>query len=183
MLTSKYHMSTIIAIFFALGIGILIGGTLGQTWMVQTENRIVDTLMTRYENQISVNQLLQKQLGSLQLMNQTAAPILKNQKVVWIRPNEEHNELLPFVMKSAGVEWIEQTSFDSLSAPDIILISEPFKIQQIDEQFQSKVIDVHPKSLKFDDPQEAVDFILYLKQITEEDTHAAFGIYRYPGLE
>jgi hypothetical protein len=188
-------MSTIIAIFFALGIGILIGGTLGQTWVVQTENRIVDMLMARYENQISTNQLLQKQVGSLQLMNnQTSAPILHDHKIMWIRPKDTHNELLPFVMKSAGVDWIELSvdenlkysdpSFGSMAIPDIILISEPLLIQQMAGEFRSKLVDVNPKYLEFNEPQEAVDFILYLKEIMEEDdSRAVLGVYRYPGLE
>jgi len=187
-------MSTIIAIFFALGIGILIGGTLGQTWMVKTENNIVEILMNRYEGQLTLNQLLQKQMSSLQLMNQTTAPILQNQKIMWIRPQDAHNELLPFVMKSAGVDWIEQNEdasiFDidqaiqSNQAPDIIILSETSLIPQISDAYiSSKLIEIHPKILKFNDPQEALDLILYLKKIMEEESDAAFGIYRYPGME
>jgi hypothetical protein len=193
LLTSKYHMSTIIAIFFALGIGILIGGTLGQKWVVQTEDRVVDLLMTRYENQLSLNQLLQKQIGSLQLMSQASAPILQNRKIMWIRPDDLQNELLSFVIRSAGAEWSEQsmaegiTAFDSdldtSSAPDIILVSDSGLLNSIPHEMVPKVIQVSPQALRFNSPEEALDFILYLKKISEGETHEVLGIHHYPGLE
>lgn len=198
LLSSKYHMSTIIAIFLALGMGILIGGTLGQQWVYQTEDRLVDLLMNRYEDQLSVNQLLQKQITSLQLMNQTTSvPLLQNRKIGWIRPEDAHNDLLAFVMKSAGADWSEfdadivQKQSAQLFNQDVILISEP-EFTQSEQSAMNKldIVDTHPKwiavqseVLRFNEPEEAVNFILYVKQMLEEDTHAAASVYRYPGVE
>lgn len=198
MLSSKYHMSTIIAIFLALGIGILIGGTIGQQWVYQTEDRIVDLLMNRYEDQLSVNQLLQKQISSLQLMNQsTSVPLLQNQKIGWVRPEDVHNDLLAFVMKSAGAEWSEfdaeiiQEQTTQLLAQDVLLISESeFSIPEQSSMNKIDIVDTRQKwitvqaeTLRFNEPKEAVNFILYVKRRLEEDTHAAASVYRYPGME
>ncbi len=183
MLTNRYHISTIIAIFFALGIGLLIGGTLGQTWMLQTENRIVDMAMMKYENQLSLNQLLQKQLVSLQLMNQYNTPLLQDQKIVWVRPYEATNDLLPFLMKFAGAKWEENQDLQSIVSPDIILVSDSETPTFIHPD--AKVIYIEPRALQFTEPQEAINFIIYLKNIIskEEQSHAAIGIYYYPSLE
>jgi uncharacterized membrane protein YciS (DUF1049 family) len=56
MLSGKYHMGSLIAIFFALGIGILIGGSLGQKWMFQTEQHTLRILMDKYEGKLEENQ-------------------------------------------------------------------------------------------------------------------------------
>ncbi|MEB3103508.1 copper transporter [Ferviditalea candida] len=146
MLTSKYHIASLIAIFIALGIGILLGGTLGQQWMHETEQNLVKILVEKYDRQVSQNQLLQKQIVSLQMMNQSE-PILENKKIVWIRPSSVKNEMLQIIMKSAGADWSEQnaeklqaywnageadtlqvfwsTETGGVPPPDIIVISDP----------------------------------------------------------
>jgi hypothetical protein len=202
LLTTRYHIGSIIAIFVALGIGILIGGTLGQKWMHQTENSIVELLMERYEQQLTFNQLLQKQIGSLQLMNQTVSPIFHHKKIVWIRPQSEKNEVLPLAMKAAGADWVEKNSdmvfaksdldFEN-TLPDIIMISDPEISKRLtvffDEwrssgkQFVPKVIDVSSERLDWNKPEDVVNFVLYLKKVIEEESHATIGYYRYPGVE
>lgn len=205
MLTTKYHIGSMIAIFFALGTGILIGGTLGQKWMHQTEAGIVEMLVDKYEKQVSQNQQLQKQIGSLQLMNQSVSPIFNHERIVWIRPRSAENEMLALVMKSTGAEWIEQntdmldeparTVFEQIeqTIPDIIMISDPEVSAKVSDYFYQreasgtgfapKVVDISSKQLQLTEPQDIVNFIIYLKNILQEESHAAISLYRYPGME
>ncbi len=205
MLTSKYHIGSIVAIFFALGIGILLGGTLGQKWMFHTEDNIVRTLMDKYEAQAAENQRLQKQIGSLQLMNQALSPVLEHKTIWWVHPGGEKNEMLEAIMTSAGAEWVDRAA-DGLfpygrdeeawsraaSRPDIIVVSDPAALRRLRAELGNRaaeggpvpqIIDVGDRGLRLDEPQAIVDFILFLRKMIEEEPHAAVGVYRYSGLE
>jgi hypothetical protein len=202
MLSTRYHIGTIIAIFFALGIGIIIGGTLGGQFVRSTEDNIIQLLIDKYEEQIAQNVAMQKEIGSLQLINQTIAPILNDKTIVWIRPASEKNELLPAIVKSTGAEMIEAHP-DTLAAffetdsskgpmPHIILVSDPDVSSRIHNQLRDlsqkasgvpKVVDLTTSNLHLDEPQDVVNFIFFIKKIIEEDSHAAFSLYRYSGLE
>lgn len=132
-------MGSLVAIFFALGIGILIGGSLGQKWMFQTEQHTLSILMDKYEGQLDENQKLHKDINALQLMQRTVAPMLEHKRILWIRPHTLQNDILAQMMVSAGAEWFE-TEADTWMAgvstqsvgtkqTDMIIISDP---QQID---------------------------------------------------
>ncbi len=205
MLSSKYHIGSIIAIFVALGIGILLGGTLGQQWMRQTEQSMMSMLMEKYDRQITENQRMQKQIMSLQLMNKTVNPLLDHKRVMWVRPTGSENAIFSMLMSVAGADLYEIDSalFSTLAGssvqgkdgmpPDLIVISDPTAASQISaedgmeslsaEGSLPKVIDVSGRTEALREPKDAVDFILYLKKILEEQTHATVSFYHYSGLE
>lgn len=134
-------MGSLVAIFFALGIGILIGGSLGQQWMFETEQHTLSILMDKYEGQLEENQKLHKDINSLQLMKQTVAPMLEHKRILWIRPHNLQNDMLAQMMISAGADWIETEAGTWLSGistqsvepkqTDIIIISDPLQIDLI----------------------------------------------------
>ena len=66
MLTTRYHLSTIVAIFFALGIGILLGGSLGQQWLSERQQALVERLEKRYEEVQDRSHQLEKRIIRLQ---------------------------------------------------------------------------------------------------------------------
>ncbi|MGI6125561.1 MAG: copper transporter [Planifilum sp.] len=66
MLSTRYHLSTIVAIFFALGIGILLGGSLGQQWLSDRQQALVERLEKRYEEVQERSHQLEKRVGTLQ---------------------------------------------------------------------------------------------------------------------
>jgi len=66
MLSTRYHLSTIVAIFFALGIGILLGGSLGQQWLSGRQQALVERLEKRYEEVQTRSHQLEKRIGTLQ---------------------------------------------------------------------------------------------------------------------
>lgn len=203
MLTTKYHLSTIIAIFFALGLGILIGGTLGQRWVTETEDHIVKMLANKFEQQVSLNLGLQKQINYLQLVNQTVSPILKDRTIWWIRPVAMKNDMLSMVMKSAGAHWVEKDlkkftyphdmGSDPKEFPDLIMMSEAEGFVGLTihnshggletDSCVPKLVEVDSAKTQFIEPKEAIHFIYYLKKLMEDKSHAAMGYYHYTGME
>lgn len=107
MVSGKYHIGSIVAVFFALGVGIVIGGTLGQQWMFQTEQHTVGLLMDKYERQIDENRRLREDEASWLVMQQAIAPVLEDKRVWWVRPEHADNALLPQMMAAAKAQWIE----------------------------------------------------------------------------
>ncbi|WP_160643740.1 copper transporter [Chengkuizengella marina] len=190
MVSSRFYIITIISIFLALGIGIFIGSTLGQQWIHQTEESIAERFMEKYESQLSINQELQKQVGSLQLLNQkTTVPIFQHKKMMWMSSEDVSKDMLAFAIQSAGGEWLEAPMKE---VPDLIIVSEEqFELMtnqmkdwnSINEQSNPIIIQVSSNVLPFDEPQEIVNFMMYIKRIMEEESHATFGVYNYPSLE
>lgn len=200
MLSTRYHIASIMAVFLALGVGILIGGTLGQKWMHEAEDSVVKMLMNKYDQQLSVNQELKKQLGSLQLIYRQLDPILQNKKILWIRPDDASNEMIAFIFKAAGADWREinpepvtAAVSNSSSVPDIILISnvethelllnEMQRLQENGDASVPMVLDVSAQFSNLDEPEEVVNFIFHLKQLTEGDNHAATDFNYHTGME
>jgi hypothetical protein len=120
LLSGKYYMGSLVAIFFALGIGILIGGSLGQKWMFQTEQHTLSILMDKYEGKLEENQKLHKDMNALQLMQQTVAPLLEHKRILWVRPHSLENDMLAQMMISAGVDWVETEADTWLGSVDRI---------------------------------------------------------------
>lgn len=58
MISTRYHLFTVISLFLALGIGILIGGSLGQQWLSEKQHVLVDQLEQHYLLQQEKNRLL-----------------------------------------------------------------------------------------------------------------------------
>ncbi|MDP5273619.1 copper transporter [Chengkuizengella axinellae] len=189
MVPSRFYLITVISIFLALGIGIFIGGTMGQQWINQTEKNIAESIMEKYETQLSINQELQNQIGSLQLLNQKTTPIFQHKKMMWVSSEDVNKDMLAFAIQSEGGEWIESPVNE---APDLVMVSEgqsDFMSNQMNrwhsfnEQAHPIIVQVSPNALPFDEPQEIVNFMLFIKKIMEEDSNAAIGVYNYPSLE
>jgi hypothetical protein len=176
------------AIFLALGIGIFIGGTLGQRWMDQAENSLVQLLMSRYESQLALNRELEKRLDSLESVYRRWNPMLEQKKVMWIRPDEERNDLLAYAFMAAGADWIEASAESAdprgwtaagLQRPDIILISGDGVRERLLEQWEQLfggrgedevrepvIIDVSSYD-RLHEPDQIADILDVLKRLTE----------------
>jgi hypothetical protein len=208
LLTARYHIATIIAIFLSLGVGIVIGGTLGQKWAMQAENSIVDLLTDRYEMILAENQAMKKQLGSLELFLKTVSPSVQTKVVWWYKTPQQNEELLTMVLNAAGVEWVEKdANADSLilptigePGPDYILVTDPLVKQAIEQQLRlhddhqspsstngmPRLIDATEHIKQLTEPARIVEFMLYMKQLVEGESYAAAGTMdyrRYSGME
>lgn len=64
----KYHIASLVAVFLALGIGILIGSTmLGNDTLIEYQKQVTDRLETQLENLRQKNESLQASANSLQM--------------------------------------------------------------------------------------------------------------------
>jgi len=209
MLSARYHIATIIAIFLSLGIGIVIGGTLGQRWAVQAENTIVDMLTDRYEMMLAENQVMKKQIGSLELFLKTVSPSVQNKIVWWLKHPEHDEESLAMVLHAAGVRWVEKDVSEyspyafkvGETQPDYILVTDPAVKHQIEEQLRARIdedpsvmesrawpqlIDVSERTDQLTEPDKIVEFMLYMKQLVEEEAYAAtnaMDLRHHAGME
>ncbi|GFR36802.1 hypothetical protein PRECH8_00980 [Insulibacter thermoxylanivorax] len=204
MLSARYHIATIIAIFLSLGVGIVIGGTLGQKWAVQAENSIVEMLTNRYEMMLAENQAMKKQLGSLELFLKTVSPASQSKLVWWYRTPHPHEDLLVMVLNAAGVEWVEKQITEEIRPalklgerqPDYVLVTDPAVKQLIEEQLlqafagsaegSPQLIDATEHAAQLTDPNKIVEFMLYMKQLVEEEAYAAAQsryLSDHPGME
>ncbi len=203
MLSGKYHMGSLVAVFLALGVGILIGGTMGQSWMDQTEAQLIEHMLGKYESAMQENQKLHKHIASLQMMHRSVSPIFDQKQIWWIKPDKKRYDMLALAASSLGAVWEEkqvEEIFKSINdktqppAPDIMVFTDSSAIEQWHMKWKQHkeaqtsvpvVIDASEQSFTWNDPEEVVQFMLYLKHIVEEDQRASptFDIYRYSGLE
>ncbi len=65
MIPIRYHVFTVAVIFFALGIGILLGGTIGQSWLRFDEKALLKSVENKYNKVLRNNNELKKQLSTL----------------------------------------------------------------------------------------------------------------------
>ncbi|MFD2672809.1 copper transporter [Marinicrinis sediminis] len=86
MIHTRYHAMTIISIFFALGIGIVIGGTLGQSWMRDTEHFVWREMLTQYEQERVTNAELHDRVEELKALSTQLIPRIKASKVLLLQP-------------------------------------------------------------------------------------------------
>ncbi len=185
-------MGSLVAIFLALGIGILIGGSLGQKWMFQTEQHTLSILMDKYEVQIEENQKLSKDISSLKLIQETVVPMIEQKRILWVRPHDLQSDLLAQMMVSAGVDW-EETEADSWAIDgnegnDMKSFSHTEGSEKAQEQeTESKKTDM----IIISDPAE-IELIMRLRnQLKEGDKHeyteqassTPQGIDHHPGVE
>lgn len=212
MLSARYHIATIIAIFLSLGVGIIIGGTFGQKWAMQAENSIVGTLTDRYEMMLAENQTMKKKIGSLELYLKTVLPSSDSKVVWWYKTPQQNSDLLAMVLNAAGVNWVEK---DIGTAPllqmkvgephpDYILVTDPILKKTVEEQLAAlsdvsddhehhgegesmpRLIDVSQDMISWNEPEAIVEFMIYMKQLVEEESYAAMepiGIRHRSGME
>ncbi|NGQ94686.1 copper transporter [Brevibacillus sp. SYP-B805] len=116
MIHVRYHLITIAAIFLALGIGILLGGTAGQSWFSLTEKEFLRSMEAKYDKALKSNNELKQQVNRLiiqversneeviHLMAARYAEDLQGQKVYVWHPPELSIDELQRVLQSVGVE-------------------------------------------------------------------------------
>jgi hypothetical protein len=65
MIHIRYHLITVMAIFLALGIGILLGGTAGQSWFALKEQEFLSSMEDKYDKALKSNNELKQKLNQL----------------------------------------------------------------------------------------------------------------------
>lgn len=67
MITLRYHMITISAVFLSLGLGIILGGSIGQNWINEKQQTILSGLEQKYDQAMKSNEELQEKIQELSL--------------------------------------------------------------------------------------------------------------------
>lgn len=125
----RYHISSLAAIFLALGIGIVIGGALlGGDGVVREQQRIISGLEQEFEllrtERKHLQNMLKRQEVEAQVFRQfhkTVYPILikgslKDRRIAVFRTNEsieKHEKTVCTVLKEAGAEVVSSVVFTS----------------------------------------------------------------------
>ncbi|MEJ8548588.1 copper transporter [Brevibacillus borstelensis] len=65
MIPFRHHLISLAAVFFSLGIGILLGGMTGHSWFSIEEREVLSKMETRYSQALKSNNELKQQLHRL----------------------------------------------------------------------------------------------------------------------
>ncbi|MGZ4135802.1 MAG: copper transporter, partial [Tumebacillaceae bacterium] len=121
----RYHIITLIAVFLALGLGLLLGGTLGEQLIVKEQGQLLKRLEDRYSQARSDNAKWQKQAHQLeqrtQQLEQVSAEVgshyvqdrLPGQKVAILQLEQADLTPLKNTLERAGVDVISTVQLTS----------------------------------------------------------------------
>lgn len=111
-------MITIVAIFLSLGLGIILGGSIGQNWIHEKQQTLLVGLEEKYDQALQSNALLQNQIQELSQRIQQAneefsmfvsngySTDLKEKKIgLWLPPGSRDDPFTPF-LQSVGMKVV-----------------------------------------------------------------------------
>ncbi|MED4581519.1 copper transporter [Brevibacillus choshinensis] len=65
MIHFRYHLLSLTAVFFALGVGILLGGMAGHSWFTVGEQEVLAKMEAKYDRALKSNNELKQQMNRL----------------------------------------------------------------------------------------------------------------------
>ncbi|MGN7468839.1 copper transporter [Brevibacillus sp. SAFN-007a] len=65
MISFRYHLITLAAVFVALGVGILLGGTAGHPWLSEGAQEVLAKMEAKYDRALKSNHDLRQQVNRL----------------------------------------------------------------------------------------------------------------------
>lgn len=119
LITNRYYITTIIAIFLSLSLGILIGGTLGQQWINENQQKLISHYQTKAEGMETKYVELRKQQEELTVYYQSLKEEYKilftksiinkidGQKILWINDSSQNFSTLKNTLEIAGGKVIK----------------------------------------------------------------------------
>lgn len=123
----RYHLLSLTAVFFALGVGILLGGTAGHAWFAVGEQEVLAKMEAKYDRALKSNNELKQQMNQLlseversneeviHLMAMRYSSDLSGSKVfVWHEP-ELKLEPIKRLLRTVGVDVLPYAEGRSLS--------------------------------------------------------------------
>lgn len=114
LITNRYYITTIIAIFLSLSLGILIGGTLGQQWINDNQQKLIAHYQAKAEEMQKNNEELTKQNKELEsryqktekdfsvLFSASTAHLIDGRKLLWVNDSNQKFESLRRSIELAG---------------------------------------------------------------------------------
>lgn len=140
MLSTRYHLFTIISIFLSLGIGIVLGGSLGQQWLTEKQHILMDQLVNRYDEQLAKNRKLTRDMYELQqtineeknktdaLLRSTVRASLKNRFLLVYSADKGRASRLKRMIEWAGgqVQVVQSLKYLPVQADGVVLLQDDF---------------------------------------------------------
>lgn len=181
MVTLRYHFLTIAAIFLSLGLGIILGGGIGQNWLNEKQQAILSNLEKKYDEAMQNNEQLQQQLHSLslqlqdtnkdnsRLVNSEHFVDLQGKRVgIWQQTPLKTEQLRQF-LTSVGLEIIElgeEAPVEAIYFP-VIFIGEalPGWSNQLEQKYW-----IHTNSLSAS-PSEKWELLRSIQMLYKENNH------------
>ncbi|CAJ1002955.1 MULTISPECIES: copper transporter [Brevibacillus] len=115
MIHFRHHLLSLAAVFLALGIGILLGGTAGQSWFALKEQEVLKNMEAKYDQALRSNSELKQQLNRIlaemernheemeQLLASRYANELKGSSVYVWHADQQQLLRLKQIFRSVGV--------------------------------------------------------------------------------
>jgi len=125
LITNRYYIITIIALFLSLSLGILIGGTLGQQWINNSQQKLISYYEQKVERLSEEKDELLKLNKELtvdneviikdyqKLFNNSITDVITGTKILWINDSDYSYKNLQETIRLAGGE-IQLLSNDRL---------------------------------------------------------------------
>ena len=136
MISHRYHMITIVAVFLSLGLGIILGGSIGQNWINEKQQTLLVGLGEKYDQALQSNSMLQDQIQELSVRIEQANEEFSllvskgyltdlNEKTIglWIKPGNTDVTFTSF-LQSVGMKVVrfnEAPSTTQLSFPILVI--------------------------------------------------------------
>ena len=150
MISTRYHLMTVISIFFALGIGILLGGSLGQHWLSEQQQNLIDQLEHHYDEQLAHNRQLSANMKKVrqayqeeksktdELLRLTLGDSLKNRYLVIFSADRDRAERMKRMIQWAGgqARTLNSLKYLSIDVDGIVLMGDGFMDQVNDDVLQ-----------------------------------------------
>lgn len=160
MIQIRYYVVTIVSIFLALGVGILLGGTAGQSWFAAKQQEVLQNMEEKYDKALQMNNKLQKQVNELMvqvqqnndevthLMVARYSEELQGKKIyVWTSPDMK-GEPLQKVFSSIGMEILPFQERSYRTDYPLLLFGKdlPFWVHTLSEKMVWKHVETIPDS-------------------------------------
>ncbi|GIQ69424.1 hypothetical protein DUZ99_16840 [Xylanibacillus composti] len=128
MVSLRYHISTIIAVFVALGLGLVIGGTMGQSLFHDAQGQMLQSLHNRYKDLTVQHELVQGELRSYHELTRQLAPEMNGMHIVWQgRHDQQAEQLIQRLRQLGAVVTVEEEPARSDTKwevePDLLLVA------------------------------------------------------------
>ncbi|WP_054949534.1 copper transporter [Numidum massiliense] len=150
MISTRYHLFTVMAIFLSLGVGILLGGSLGQKWLSEQKQSLMAQLERRYEEQVTRNRQLVKEKKAAhtlyarerqhmaQILQLSLARKLQDRFFVVFSANPTRAARLERMIRWAGgrVQVRDSLSYTPVKADGVIVLGDDFADQMTPDVLQ-----------------------------------------------
>ncbi|WP_134698864.1 copper transporter [Ammoniphilus sp. YIM 78166] len=150
MITLRYHIISISAVFLSLGLGIILGGSIGQNWINEKQQTLLLSLEGKYDQAVKSNKDLQEQIQDLSdrieqsnqefsaLVSTGYLAMLEGKRVgIWAQKKDEEH-VITNLLESAGLEVIHVGTDKPAQSLPIIFIGEPYPpwFAEVEENFR-----------------------------------------------